>query len=192
MWNAILIPWMPSKEEYYSEKEPSCSHAHWFPRLQKQLIIGDIYTVTLEVPLSYEPNYITWKKEFERFDINEETLLIGHSCGAWFLLHWLSENKEIVVWKIILVAPWLDPFDELDDNTFFKFEVDWQLLQKRDIQIFHSTNDIESVQVSMRNILDMYHDFPVKYFENYGHFCEKDLKSKEFPELFEEILKITP
>jgi predicted alpha/beta hydrolase family esterase len=82
--NAILIPGTSSKTEYYSTKYPTASNSHWFPWLSKQLIILDIPTVAVEMPNSYMPNYAIWKKEFERFEINSKTILIGHSCGGAF------------------------------------------------------------------------------------------------------------
>lgn len=92
--NAILVHGTCNKEEYYSEKYPTPSNSHWFPWLSKQLIILDIPTVAVEIPDSYMPDYSVWKREFERFNINSETILIGHSCGGGFLVRWLSENKN--------------------------------------------------------------------------------------------------
>jgi hypothetical protein len=40
MKNAVLIHGMPSKDEYFDPSAPSLSNAHWFPWLQKQLIIN--------------------------------------------------------------------------------------------------------------------------------------------------------
>ncbi len=37
----------------------------------------------------YDPKYPTnsiWKKEFERFNITPQTVLVGHSCGGGFLV----------------------------------------------------------------------------------------------------------
>ena len=104
--------------------DPTLSNSHWFPWLSKQLLISDIPTVALEIPNAYMPNYTTWKKEFERFDIDSETILVGHSCGGGFLVRWLSEN-DVKVGKVVLVAPWLDPEKRRGaDNDFFKFEMD--------------------------------------------------------------------
>ncbi|MEX0652068.1 MAG: alpha/beta fold hydrolase [Candidatus Paceibacterota bacterium] len=76
------------------------------------------------MPEPYLPNYEKWIEVFEQFKVDEETDLVGHSCGAGFLLRWLSENK-INVGKLVLVAPWIDPINELgDENNFFDFERD--------------------------------------------------------------------
>lgn len=188
MKTAILIHWTPSKEEFYDAKFPTGSNSHWFPWLSKELIVRDIHTVALEIPFAYEPEYKIWKKELERFDINEDTILVGHSCWAGFLFRWLSEKPNIKVKKVILVAPWIDPFKEIKEKDFFEFSWDANLVKNQDIKIFHSRDDMSSVQESMKQILEKYPNISVKYFDNYGHFCMNDLKSEKFPELLDVIL----
>lgn len=109
MKNAIILHGKPDKEEYYSETAPSPSNAHWLPWLQKQLIIRDIKADTPEVPYPYELDYATWAREFERFDVTPETVLVGHSCGGGFIVRWLCEHADVHVGKVVLVAPWTDP-----------------------------------------------------------------------------------
>ncbi len=82
MRNAILVPGRPDKEEYYDPKTPTNSTAHWFPWLAKQLQINDVFAVVIDPPEPFSPRYDVWKREFERFDIKSETVLVGHSCGS--------------------------------------------------------------------------------------------------------------
>jgi predicted alpha/beta hydrolase family esterase len=124
--NAIILHGRSDKEDYYEPTFPSSSNAHWLPWLQKQLIVSDIAAQTPDVPLSYEPKYEIWCREFERQDIGPDTILVGHSCGGGFLVRWLSEHKDIKVASVVLVAPWLDPLNELKDD-FFDFEIDSEL-----------------------------------------------------------------
>jgi predicted alpha/beta hydrolase family esterase len=46
-----------------------------------------------DMPVSWEPKYLAWKQEIEKYEVSENTLLIGHSCGAAFLV--LSGAGEI-------------------------------------------------------------------------------------------------
>ena len=90
MKTAIIIHGMPYKdEEYYNPKRPASSNCHWLPWIQKQLLLKDILAQTPEMPVPYEPEYIAWKEIFERFPLNEETILVGHSCGAGFIVRYL-------------------------------------------------------------------------------------------------------
>jgi predicted alpha/beta hydrolase family esterase len=189
MKNAILLHGKLDKDEYYSDKYPSASNSHWFPWLQKQLLMRDIAANTPEVANSYIPDYATWCKEFERFDITPDTILVGHSCGGGFIVRWLSEHPDVRVGKVVLVAPWIDP--SRDDTTdFFEFTIDPNLASRtQGLIIFSSDNDYASVQESVRILREAIKDVRYREFHEYGHFCLSDLKTEAFPELLEEILR---
>jgi predicted alpha/beta hydrolase family esterase len=109
MNNAIIVHGMPYKEqEYYNASAPSPSNSHRIPWLQNQLLVRDREAFTPEMFHAYDPQYHIWQREFERFDINENTVLVGHSCGGGFLLRWLSEHPDVHIKKLVLVAPWID------------------------------------------------------------------------------------
>jgi len=93
MKSAIIVHGMPSKEEYFKVDRPSQSNSHWLPWLQHQLIINGFLAQTPEMPEPYKPNYEKWRSLFERFEIREDTFLVGHSCGGGFLVRYLSENN---------------------------------------------------------------------------------------------------
>lgn len=195
MPNAILIHGWGNKNRFYDQDFPTASNSHWFPWLSKQLMIRDIHTVALEMPKSYYPQYDVWKKELERFDINENTILIGHSCGGGFLVRRLSEN-DVRVGKVILVAPWLGVFsgDDLDKDTFdasfFDFEIDTNLVKKtNELTIFHSTNDMQEIADSVAILKEKLSDFRYIELENKGHFTRSGLGREEFPKLLEEAIR---
>lgn len=192
MGNAILIPGRPNKEEYYDPKYPTNSNGHWFPWLSKQLQVKDVFTVAIEVPRPWQPRYDVWKKELERFDITPNTLLVGHSCGGGFIIRWLSENRNVNVGKVVLVAPWLNPEDNPVSDTadFFHFDIDPELVKRTaGLTIFNSSNDATTIHESVQIIRDQVTDINYKEFHDYGHFCLKDMGTEEFPELLEECLK---
>jgi predicted alpha/beta hydrolase family esterase len=192
MRTAILIHGRPDKEEYYDPKYPSPSNSHWLPWLTKQLMVNNIFTVAPEIPQPWQPRYDIWKKELERFDITPETILVGHSCGGGFIVRWLSENKDKRVDKVVLVAPWLNPENNPVSDTadFFNFQIDENLAERtKGVTIFNSDNDMETIQKSVKILRDKIKGNNYKEFQNCGHFCFNDLKTDEFPELLDEILK---
>ena len=126
---AIILHGMPSKEWYFRITWDSESNSHRIPRLQKQLNINHILTQTPEMPEPWNPNYEKRKNIFERFEINDQTILIWHSCGWWFLVRWLSENT-IKVNKVILIAPWINSQREKDMTMFDGLEIDKNLVNK--------------------------------------------------------------
>ncbi|TAH32104.1 hypothetical protein EYC58_05535 [Candidatus Saccharibacteria bacterium] len=195
MSNAILIHGLASKGEYYDPKYPTGSNSHWFPWLSKQLIIRDIHTVALEMPNGYLPEYEVWKKELERFDIDQDTTLVGHSLGGGFLIRWLSE-ENVKVGKVVLVAPWLGAMvgddrysPEEFDMSFFDFEIDRDVASKtKGITVISSNDDGPGVQKTVTFIHEKFNGFKYVELENKGHFTLKSLGSVEFLELLEEII----
>lgn len=86
MKKAILIHGYYKESEFRDESRPASSNDHWFPWLQRQLSLKGIETQTPEMPGFYEPNYEKWKEMLENFKPDEDTVLVGHSCGGGFLV----------------------------------------------------------------------------------------------------------
>lgn len=187
MKTAIIIHGMPDKKNYYNLNSDSESNCHWLPWIQKQLLLKNILAQTPEMPVPYEPEYKAWKETFESFPLDEETILIGHSCGGGFIVRYLSEN-DVKVGKVVLVAPWIDP-DKYLKTGMFDFEIDENIVAKtKGITIFSSTDDMQEVQDSIKILKEKIKDVRVVQFKNYGHFCYGDMKTHEFPELLEEVI----
>lgn len=187
MQTAIIIHGMPDKDEYFNVEGDSQSNSHWIPWLQQQLIVNVISTQTPDMPDAYEPNYTKWLSVFSNFKIDENTVLVGHSCGAGFLIRYLSENN-VKVGAVFLVAPWLDTGKTLSTN-FFDFEIDKDLVNKtKSINLLYSTDDYADVLGSVNTIVDSVDGINIVKFENKKHFTFGDMKTKEFPELLDLIL----
>lgn len=188
MKNAIIIHGKPSKEVHYSDNFPSSSNFAWIPWLQKQLIIKDLKTDTPEMPYAYEPRYEVWCKELERYDIGSETILIGHSAGAGFLVRWLSENKEATVGKVILVAPSIDPTKK-SATGFCDFEIDKKLANRtKEFIIFTSDNDSKDINQSVEILVNKLPTTKVIKMSGFGHFIPDHMGTDKFPELVEAVL----
>lgn len=191
MANAILVPGRPDKDEHYDPNRPSNSEDHWFSWLKRQLILRDIHAVSIEPPFPFRPRYDAWKKEFERFDITPETILVGHSCGGGFLVRYLSEHKDLHVGKVVLVAPWINPdhYTVSDVADFFDFEIDPEFPSRtKGTTLFISSDDEPSV-VKTANILEQkVHGLTVKKYTDRGHFTLDVMNTQEFPELLKEVV----
>lgn len=178
---------MPSKEEFL--KTPLQSKKHWIPWIKNELEATGIVVYTPELPEPYRPNYDAWKACFEQFHVDEETTLVGHSCGGGFLVRWLSENK-INVDKVALVAPWINQNDSRPTPEFFDFEIDPNLAKRtKGIKLFISLDDdpdeidtAESLKASVPGLL-------VQEFTDRGHFTLGDMGTEKFLELKEFLLK---
>lgn len=190
MKNAILVPGRPDKDEHYDPTRPSNSEDHWFSWLKRQLILKDIHAVSIEPPFPFRPRYDDWKKEFERFDLTPETILVGHSCGGGFLVRYLSEHKDLQVGKVVLVAPWINPlkYEVSDTADFFDFEIDPDFpARTKGVTVFISSDDEPSVVKTVDILTDKVSDLNIRNYANKGHFTLGALGTEEFLELLEEV-----
>ncbi|HEY4523116.1 MAG TPA: alpha/beta fold hydrolase [Candidatus Paceibacterota bacterium] len=188
MKTALIIHGMPSKREYFNPANPSPSNNHWFPWLQRQLILNGVLAQTPEMPTPYEPRYEAWAAMLGQFHIDEDTMLVGHSLGGGFLVRWLSEYKGRVG-RVVLVAPWLDPNKELT-TSFFDFSIDPALAGKtRDSAVFISDDDDQEELASLETLKNTVTGLRVKEFTGRGHFILEHMGTEEFPELRDYLVR---
>jgi len=191
MKTAIIIHGMPSREEYFDLARSAPSNCHWLPWIQKQLLLKGILAQTPEMPEPYAPNYEKWKEVFEQFKVDEQTILVGHSCGGGFLVRWLSENN-IKVGKVVLVAPWInsekDPELEIDKD-FFEFNIDENLTSKTaGFKIMYSADDDKYILDTVKILNEKIKNVELQEFKDKGHFVMGSMKTEVFPELLKNLL----
>ncbi len=186
--NVVIVHGSNSNEKEAKEGKLE-NERHWKPWLKRELEKRGINVSNNLYSKDWQPRYKEWKKEFEKNEINENTVLVGHSAGCAFLLRWLSENKKKVK-KIILVAPYILDIPEapfLSDLVNFKIDKDIKNYFD-ELIIFYADNDsnyiIESTKFVNKKL-----GAKLIELEGMGHFTEKHMGTKEFPELLEEILK---
>lgn len=185
MNTAIILHGMPSKKEYYSPTTTSPSNTHWLPWLQNKLLQNGILTQTPEMPEPFMPDYQKWHDTISGYTMDEDTILVGHSCGAGFLLKYLSETQKPFK-HLFLVAPWIDPTNELKNNFFeniFQNKIDGGK-----VTVIYSTDDFSEILKSIDEIKANYPESKYITFHDKKHFCFNDLGTVEFPELLEEVL----
>jgi len=191
MRNALILHGMPSWEEYSDSGLPAPPDRHWLPWLRLELSLAGVDAQAPELPEPYRPVYEAWRKTFESFEIGSETLLAGHSCGGGFIVRWLSEGSRRVG-RVALVAPWLDPFGELDTG-FFDFELDPRLIERTDgVVVFYSRDDREGVLESVERLRGSLPALDLRELNGYGHFVEDSMGTDAFPELRDALLSPSP
>jgi predicted alpha/beta hydrolase family esterase len=188
MKNVIIIHGKPSKENYYDPAGYTSSNFGWIPWLQNQLLTRDILPNVPEIPHAYLPEYESWKREFERFDISADTTLVGHSMGGGFLLRWLSENPEASPARVILVAPSLDPL-RTNETGFCEFTIDPTITDRTELVVMTSDNDSDKAVMSRNLITDALPAADIRMFAGYGHFIPEHLGKETLEELVEIILE---
>ena len=156
---------------------------HWILWTKKELEKNKIKTFVPLMPTPWKPNYNSWKKEFEKLNISEEDILIGHSCGCAFLVRWLGDTKKKIK-KLILVAPWKIPETD-NEKEFYNYKIDKTIKTRvNEIIIFTSNDEEEDGKKSAR----IFHNaFGGKLIElkNHGHYTEEDMGTGEFLEILD-------
>lgn len=188
MKNVIIVHGKPTKEKYYDPAGHASSNFGWVPWLQKQLLIRDIMPNVPEMPHAYLPEYQSWKREFERFDITPDTILVGHSMGSAFLLRWLSEHPAVAPARVILVAPSLDPL-RTNETGFCEFTINPTITDRTKLVVMTSDNDSDKAEQSRQMIIDALPAADIRMFTGYGHFIPEHTGQEPLPELLEIILE---
>ena len=182
--NCIIIHGCPSNEE-----KVRSYNKHWIPWTKSQLLGKNIETKTPLMPTPWQPDYKKFKNEFEKYKVDENTILVGHSCGCAFLVRRLGETKKSIS-KLILVAPWKIPEKDIPcEKEFYTYEIDKTIKHKVN-KIFLFTSDNEKEMG--KNSLTLFHNVlggQIINLTNHWHYCFSDMKTEEFPELLKVIIE---
>ncbi|MCK4650281.1 class I tRNA ligase family protein, partial [Candidatus Pacearchaeota archaeon] len=189
--NVVLIHGSNEKDrEKIARGFPEQNERNWIPWTKKKLEEKGFVVKNPLMPKSWAPNYEDWKKELEKIDINEDSILVGTSAGGTFLTRWLGET-DIKIKKLILVAPACrnKKKEKWESEEFYNFDINKNILDKAsEIVLIESSNDAESIKESCK-IYSEKLDLESIVLENGGHFIQKSVDEVlEFPELVEEII----
>ncbi len=186
--NCIILHGCPSSEEKALSPKLRTFDKHWIPWTKKQLTEHGYDVVSPLMPRPWEPVYEDFKIIFDSLEVNDKTVLIGHSCGSAFLVRWLGDTKKQVS-KLILIAPW----KVADENSvikkdFYEFPVDESVKERvGKIVIFTSDNEEQDGKKSSA----LFHELlggELIELPSHGHYTIGDMSTEEFPELIESIL----
>jgi uncharacterized protein len=187
--NAIIVHGKPPQAKFENPELLDPSDSNWLPWAKRQLTLRGIFAVVPDMPKPYDPIYEDWAQEFERHDVTEETILIGHSAGAGFLVRWMSEHNKQAVRSLILVAPWIDPNKKYGD--FARMDAIDPTIPSRcmgSMAIFFSSLDDGQAQASHELLVNSFPGVKNIDIPEYGHFMVgNNMTSVEFPELLEEL-----
>lgn len=182
--NCVIVHGCPDDSSEEAEKTYA---KHWMPWARSRMNKRGIMTEIALMPEPWRPDYEKFKNTFEKYEINEETVLIGHSCGCAFLVRWLGETKQKIK-ELVLVAPW--KIADKKDNwrpKFYEYQIDPTIKSRVEkIVMFTSDNEENEGKQSLK----IFHDVlggKIIDLKNHGHFTIGDMGIEEFPELLAEI-----
>lgn len=184
--NGVLIKDIP-------ECDPNNEH-NWMGRTKKQLIERGYAASCPNIIDAWKAPYGQWKEMLDKEKIDEHTILVGLSAGAYALLRYLGESGKKIK-KLILIAPssklilegrtaeTLFPGEE----EFYSYEITSELRAQitEEVVIFVSRDDYPVILKSVELYKEML-GARVIWLEKLGHFS---FLIKEVPELLEQIIK---
>ena len=151
---------------------------NWFPWLESELAEKGICCNIPTFPTPEHQNYLDWKCLMDYYCklgvVNEETVLVGHSCGAVFLVHYLLLHK-IHVKGLICVSGYnnfisgFEMMDKLNESFYIDTESLNMTTAADKVISFYGDNDPNIPQ-------EILNDFAVKIggevhcVPNAGHF----------------------
>lgn len=187
--NCIIIHGCPSDAEKAMNAATRTYDKHWIPWLKQNLVAVGIETETPLMPDPWKPSYKKFKTEFEKHEVGENTILVGHSCGSTFLVRWLGETKRKIL-KLILVAPWKIP-DKEDEfrKEFYTYTIDKDVKSRVGKIVMFTADDEENEGKESLKIFHQILGGEVVELKGHGHYTLDDMGTEEFPELFEKIME---
>jgi len=186
--NCIIVHGCPSSAESAIDLSKRTYNKHWIPWLRENLIAAGVKVSVPLMPNPWAPDYEAFKKEFEKYPVAENTVLVGHSCGSAFLVRWLGDSKQKIR-KLILVAPWKVPKkDDEFREAFYNYQID-ESIKSRAGEIVMFTSDDEDGDG--KKSLKIFHEAlggKIIELKGCGHYIFSDMGTEEFPELLREII----
>jgi pimeloyl-ACP methyl ester carboxylesterase len=171
-------------------------HSKWRDQI-KETLIHTHECLMPRMPNAMNADYTAWSIWFEKLFpyLRDGVILVGHSMGGGFLLHYLTENKlPIKISQLHLVAPVIDDLDcpvidDLDCPGVGEFGIDitnWSGFQNiiPTIHLWHSSDDTLVPIHHSERFLAKLPTVTLHRFTDRGHFLQP-----EFPELLAELQK---
>lgn len=187
MKTIYIIHGCPSSEEKAMNPEQRTYDKHWMPWAKKELTARGFKVETPMMPEPWEPRYEAFKKEFEKYSVSENDILIGHSCGTTFLTRWLGDTKQKVA-KLILVAPWCIADKDNDvRREFYEQPIDTSIKDRVGEVIIFTSDDEEESGKKSAPIFHQKLGGKLIELKGHGHYTMGDMGTEEFPELLDVI-----
>lgn len=169
----------------------------WFPWLAARVRELGFKVTVPRLPTPEGQTLENWLRAFEEQvkDLDKESILVGHSIGATFILRKIATLASPIK-ACFLVSGFMhflgnEKFDQIN-KTFVENDVDWKLIRSRCHNFFMYNSDNDPY-VPLKFGDEVAHHLHVKLniIHNGGHISTS-AGYLEFPQLLDDIKKILP
>lgn len=152
---------------------------HWFQEAKVYFEKKGFRVSVPALPGNYFPRIEEWQKVIEKFQPDENWILIGHSLGGVAILKYL----EKALWKVDKVILIATPYDSMHFGgleNFFEGGFDWETIKKkaRKFEILNEEND-PAIPVEHGQNFAKKLDGQLHVIKGYTHFHDLNLNFLE-------------
>lgn len=184
----VLFHGKPKKEKFLDPTIPKPNKANWFPYVMDGVKNLGITTYAPLLPRPYDPDNSALQPTFDSMPIHEGSMLAGHSLGARIILEGMTRREDLVVDKLILVAPWTDPRGNYSGLGDLNVDPSLTERSRRGMTVFYSSQDDDQALESLEIVRDLFPKAKYRDIPEYGHFMlGNTMQSPAFPEFVEEL-----
>ncbi len=162
---------------------------NWFPWIKEKVQETGLKIDIPVLPTPEGHNLKNWLVVANTLDINEDTILIGHSCGATFLLHLLEKKriKEAIFVSCFTEEINIPEYDKLNASFIKDSDWDWNTIKRNSgkITIYHGSDD-PYVPIDQAKDLHEQIGGGLEVIEGGGHLNSENGYTK-FPELWNHL-----
>lgn len=167
---------------------------NWIPWLKEELENIGCEVFVPSFPTPENQNLENWFKVFKLFQkqVDENSIFIGHSIGANFVLHVLEKSDKKAKAAFIVagaISPVVDPKNTVNEinKTFYKKKFNWKKIREncKDIQVISSDND-PYITLKLAEEISKPLGVTLTIIEKGGHFNKKAGYEK-FPQLLDMV-----
>lgn len=166
----------------------------WIPWLREELEKIGCKVFVPAFPTPENQSLESWLGVFKRFEdsVDENTVFVGHSLGANFILHLLERTGKRIRAAFLVagfVTPVVDPEGRFNriNRTFYEKKLGWSKINGgcRDFYVINSDDD-PYVTLEMAEKISKPLGVTLIVMEKAGHFTKKSGYAK-FPQLLDMV-----
>lgn len=150
--------------------------SNFLPWLRRKLESAGWQVSAPQLPNTMQPQPEEWLAAIDELQLDENTVVIGHSLGGTAITRWLESRRKKIGKVVLVAAPTLDPGPHPETVAFKALPLSSAIRDLAEFEILQSSDD-PFVSMAEAETLGQLLGAPVWTFSDRGHF--KQVESAE-------------